>query len=179
MEKAHLSSKEIRPKRTRGGSAPRLAYAYQSCLTNLLSTGFVPLMQLVAGLAYAHILMLVRFSAEFVGRVCSHVFGDQFGAKTMLFLTILRVISVVGLVFEAFSLPDLKTSKELQISYAVQVFIFYLLGNFVNSETMALAINARPKDTRTVAYVMMILTYVPNVVSLIVVVFLLQHFGVA
>jgi len=149
------------------------------CLTNLLSTGFVPLMQVVAGLAYAHILMLVRFSAEFVGRFCSHFFGDQFGAKSMLFITILRVISVVGLVFEAFSLPDLKTSKELQISYAVQVFIFYLMGNFVNSETMALAINARPKDTRTVAYVMMLLTYIPNVVSLIVVVFLLQHFGVA
>jgi hypothetical protein len=153
-------------------------------LTHTMSTGFVPMMQAVAGLQYAHILMLVRFFAEFVGRLCSHLwgfsyFGDYFGAKTMLLITIIRLILVGALVFEAFSLPDIKTSKTLKISYALQVFIFYVLGNYVNSETMALAISARPRDTRTVAYVMMVLTYVPNVVSLIVVISLLQHYGFA
>jgi hypothetical protein len=149
------------------------------CLTHVLTAGFVPLMQVVAGLSYAHILMLVRFFAEFVGRLCSHFFGESFGVKTMLSITIIRVILVVALVFETFSLPDLKTSKALQVSYAVQVFFFYLMGNYVNSETMAIAVNARPKDSRTVAYVMMLLQYSSNVVSLIVVVSLLKSFGVA
>jgi MFS family permease len=149
------------------------------CLTHILTAGFVPLMQIVADLAYAHILMLVRFFAEFVGRLCSHVFGDYFGAKTMLFITILRVILVIVLVFQTFTLPDIKTSKASQRSYAVQVFFFYLMGNYVNSETMAIAINARRKDSRTVAYVMMLLQYASNVVALSVVVFLLQYCGVA
>jgi MFS family permease len=148
-------------------------------LTHVLTAGFVPLMQVVGTLAYAHILMLVRFMAEFVGRLFSHLIGDYFGAKSMLFITIVRVILVIALVFQTFSLPDLKTSKALQISYAVQVFFFYLLGNYVNSETMSIAVNARPNDTRMVAYVMMLLQYASNLLSLSVVVFLLQHFGAA
>lgn len=148
-------------------------------MTHTLTAGFVPLMQVVADLAYAHILMLVRFSAEFVGRLCSHCFGEYFGAKAMLYITIIRVILAVALVYEAFNLTDLKTSDTLKISYAIQVFLFYLMGNYVNSETMAIAVNARPKDTLTVAYVMVLLTYIPNVVSLIIVVSLLQYSGVA
>jgi hypothetical protein len=119
------------------------------------------------------------FLAEFVGRLCSHLWGDYFGAKSMLFITIIRVIIFVALVFETFSLPDIKSSKALKISYAVQVFFFYLMGNYVNSETMSIAVNARPDDARTVAYVMMLLQYASNLVSLSIVVFLLQHFGVA
>jgi hypothetical protein len=149
------------------------------CATNILTPGFVPLMQVVADLSYAHILMLTRFFAESVGRLCSHFVGEYFGAKTVLLLTIARLILAIALVFETFNLRDLNKSNRLKAVYAVQVFFFYLMGNYTKSETMAIAINARPNDTRLVAYVMLLLTYIPNVVSLIVVVFLLQYYGVA
>jgi hypothetical protein len=148
-------------------------------LTHTMSAGFAPVTQVVASLAYAHRLMLVRFTAEFVGRFCAHLSFLQLGARAMLWITGARVVLLVGLVYESFALDGLETSGKLQIAYAAQVWLFYVAGSYVNSEIMAIAVDSRPSQSRTVAYLMMVLTFGSNVASLVFVVITLQSLGIA
>jgi hypothetical protein len=148
-------------------------------LTQAMGAGYAPLSQVVVSLAYAHRLMLVRFTAEFLGRVGAHFRFADFGAKTMLSITAVRALLLVALVIETFGLHDLDKSERLQVAYAAQVWLFYFMGSYVNSEIMAIAVDSQPMQSRKVAYVMMLLTFGSNVASLLVVVFVLQSFGIA
>merc|ERR1719316_102876 len=80
-------------------------------LTHAMSAGFAPLTQVVVSLAYAHRLMLVRFTAEFVGRLCAHFQFVELGARAMMSITIVRVVLLLALVVESFNLDSLKTSE--------------------------------------------------------------------
>lgn len=148
-------------------------------LTHGMSQGFAPLTQVVVSLAYAHRLMLVRFTAEFVGRFGAHFQCVHLGARSLVWITALRALLLVALVTMSFSLDGLKTSESLQVVYASQVWIFYFMGSYVNSETMAIAVDSQPKQSRKIAYVMMLLTFGSNVASLVLVVVAMQSFAIA
>jgi len=149
-------------------------------LTWGMSAGFSPLTQVVGTLAYSHILMLVRFIAEFLGRLLSHLWGVTYfawGSTALLVYTSVRVFLMIGLICQAFLLNF--DERGNTIAFGAQVFIFYLLGSYVHSETMATAVDSRPKHAQKVAYAMMLLCFGAQLVALAGVVPLLKGLDVA
>merc|ERR1719235_2314439 len=148
-------------------------------LTHGMSAGFSPLTQVVAGMAYTHVLMLLRFIAEFTGRIFSHLWGVTFfawGTTALIVMTSLRVFLVMGLIMEAFLMDfDRDNTKVL---FGSQVFLFYLMGSYVHSETMATAVDSQPKHSQRIAYVMMLLCFGAQLAALCAVVPLLKGLDV-
>lgn len=149
-------------------------------LTHGMSAGFSPLTQVVGSMAYTHVLMLLRFIAEFMGRIFSHLWGVeyfQWSTTALLVLTSLRVFLLLGLVMEAFVMDfDKNESKWL---FGSEVFLFFLMGSYVHSETMATAVDSHPKHAQTIAYVMMLLCFGAQLAALCAVVPLLKGLDVA
>jgi hypothetical protein len=149
-------------------------------LTHGMSAGFSPITQVVGTMAYTHLLMLLRFVAEFSGRMFSHLWGVQYfewGTTALLVMTSVRVFLMLGLVVEAFMM-DFEMERTRWI-YASQVFFFYSVGSYVHSETMATAVDSRPKSKQTVAYVMMLLCFGAQLVALAAVVPILKGYDQA
>jgi hypothetical protein len=149
-------------------------------LTHGMSAGFSPFTQVVGTLAYSHVLMLVRFCAEFQGRLCSHFWGVQYfqwGTTALLVLTSLRVFLMLGLIVQAFSLEF--DDGQTRFIFGSQVFMFFLLGSYVHSETMATAVDSRPEHAQTVAYGMMLLCFGAQLAALAAVVPVLKYMAVA
>jgi hypothetical protein len=144
------------------------------------TAGFSPFTQIVGTMAYTHVLMLLRFVAEFSGRLFSHAWGVQYfnwGNTALLVLTSLRTFLLTGLIVEAFSLNfNLERNKWI---FGVQVFFFFSLGSYVHSETMAAAVDSQPKHSQKIAYVMMLLCFASQLVALAAVVPLLKGLDVA
>ena len=69
----------------------------------------------------------------------------------MLSITAVRALLLVALVIETFGLHDLDKSERLQVAYAAQVWLFYFMGSYVNSEIMAIAVDSQPMQSRKVA----------------------------
>jgi hypothetical protein len=137
-----------------------------------LSMFFMPFLTFVGTMEIAHVLVLVRFGCEFVGRLAAHVvslerFGwlDNRGLFVLMNLTLVRAAILFALVLGAFGVINLGQGNIL----LGLTGLFYLLFAWTNSEVMASITKFVPKDReREAMNGMMLLTFGAQLVSLCV-----------
>jgi len=130
-------------------SGPLLVCAAIQFVTHAMSMFLMPFLTYFGGAEQAHILVLVRFGGEMLGRLASHHWGFSFseclknrGPLILSWLVLIRCIVLVVLVLGAFRTVQLGNGFLL---HSLTGF-FYFVFAWTHSEVMAISVDLAPKE---------------------------------
>jgi hypothetical protein len=130
-------------------SGPLMICAVVQFVTHAMSMFLMPFLTYFGGANLAHILVLVRFGGEMLGRIASHQWGFSFsecikdqGPCILSWLVLIRFVVLAILMFGVFGVVHL--GHELLLESLVG--FFYFVFAWTHSEVMAIAVDLAPKD---------------------------------
>jgi len=129
---------------------PLVTCAAVQFVTHGMSMFLMPFLTYFGSAHLAHVLVLVRFGGEMVGRIASHQWGFSFseclkdGAPIVIlsWLVILRFIILAILLLGVFGVVHLGHGLLLK----TLIGVFYFIFAWSSSEVMALAVQLAPKN---------------------------------
>jgi len=151
---------------------PVLTCAVVNFMAHFLSMFFMPFLTFIGSMQIAHILVLVRFGGEFLGRIAAHYVTldswgrrDHGGLSVLVSLTVMRAAVLFVLILGAFNVVNIGHGP-LLMGLTV---LFYFVFAWTNSEVMAVVTKFAPKNKeREVMNGMMFLTFGAQLFSLAV-----------